>query len=65
MSVVYGEDTIITAKAELDSPVIVEDGVTLQISNSTLVGNGDDIRVYVADVVFATYDTTPISFYFP
>lgn len=65
MSAIYGEDTIITARTELDSPLIVEDGVTLQISNATLVGNGDDIRVYVADVVFATYDTTPISFYFP
>lgn len=65
MSEVFGENTTIIVKAELDSPVIVEDGVTLQISNSTLVGNGDDIRVYVADVVFAVYDTTPISFYIP
>ena len=65
MSAVYSEDTTIVLDLDSDSPLIIEEGITLQISNSTLIGQGQDVTVSVADVTFADYAASLISIYSP
>lgn len=65
MSAVYSEDTTIVLDLDSDSPLIIEEGITLQISNSTLIGQSKDITVSVADVTFADYVASLISIYSP
>lgn len=65
MSAVYSFDTEITINIESKSPIIIEDGITLQISNATLVGQGEDITLFTADFTFADFVETPISIYSP
>ena len=65
MSAIYSEDTTILLDLDSDSPLIIEEGITLQISTAALVGAGTDVTVSVADVTFANYVASLISIYSP
>lgn len=65
MSAVYSFDTELTINIESKSPIIIEEGITLQISNATLVGQGIEISLFTADFTFADFVETPISIYSP
>ena len=65
MSAIYSENTTIVLDLDSDSPLTIEEGITLQISTAALVGAGTDVTVSVADVTFAIYAESLISIYSP
>jgi hypothetical protein len=57
-------DTTITESTEIiKQPVIVSETITLQISTTALLGQGENITFSIGAVNFATYANTDLSVY--